>query len=369
MTDPQPTKDSRPRRVDALARTVGSVMGQVDKVADHVERVSEGVVHRATAKVESRRGGAYAVAIIHWLRDGIVFMLRDWRLVLLQVPAAVSVSFVLYRVRVRARGAQEIVEMSTGNFALLVVISIAAFLLVFTCSTMFVTALTKTPTGQRADLHAAWADTRSRWRRLLACAVACGLVVVGLFALARTFARLGYTTIGLATVGVLVGLIALVPVRVASATPRRRLGSRAERARGVAVGSSASLILEAPTIGMSEVGRLFTQVPGLRVFGYAAVVIGGLLHMAAQSSTRAFKFTSKLVGGDEPKTDDGDKTTSEDRRGQDRRAGPERLHRGTAASGLGDLDPVAGPADQELDDEQQHRGDDQGGDRPTRAEA
>ena len=169
---------------------------------------------------------------------------------------------------------------------------------------MFVTALTKTPTGQRADLHAAWADTRLRWRRLLACAVACGLVVVGLFALARTFARLGYTTIGLATLGVIVGLIALVPVRVASATPRRQRGSRAERARGLAVGSSASLILEAPTIGMSEVGRLFTQVPGLRVFGYAAVVIGGLLHMAAQSSTRAFKFTSKLVGGDEPKPDE-----------------------------------------------------------------
>ncbi len=143
-----------------------------------------------------------------------------------------------------------------------------------------------------------------------------------------------------------------------------------ERARGVAVGSSASLILEAPTIGMSEVGRLFTQVPGLRIFGYAAVVIGGLLHMAAQSSTRAFKFTSKLLGGDEPKTDE-----ARGRRGhrptrpRPTRRDPSAPTTGTGAGGLGDLDPVAGPADQELDDEQQHRRDDQGGDRPTRAEA
>jgi hypothetical protein len=233
---------------------------------------------------------------------------------------------------------------------------------------MFVTALTKTPLGERADLHAAWADTRLRWRRLLACAVACGLVVVGLFALARTFARLGYTAIGLATVGVLVGLIALVPVRVASATPRKRGGSRADRARGLAVGSSASLIMEAPTIGMSEVGRLFTQVPGLRVFGYLAVVIGGLLHMAAQSSTRAFKFTAKLLGGDEPKPAQrvtGDVKTDDAATGEPARIATTA---GARPGGLGDLDPVAGPADQELDDQQQHRGDDQSDDRPTRAE-
>jgi hypothetical protein len=264
--------------------------------------------------------------------------------------------------------------MSTGNFAVLVVISVAAFLLVFTCSTVFVVALTKTPKGQRADLPAAWADTRLRWRRIVACAVASGLVVVGLFALARTFARLGYTTIGLATVGVLVGLIALVPVRVASATPRKRGGSRVDRARGLAVGSSASLILEAPTIGMSEVGRLFTRVPGLRIFGWAAVVIGGLLHMAAQSSTRAFKFTSKFVGDDEPMTD---KPKADEPRTNETKAdepGTNEPDPGapTAAppvGGLRDLDPVAGPADEELDDEQQHRRDDQGGDRPTRTEA
>ena len=58
--------------MDALARTVGTVTGRVDRIAEHVERVSEGVVHKAAAKVETRRGGAYAASIIHWLRDGIV---------------------------------------------------------------------------------------------------------------------------------------------------------------------------------------------------------------------------------------------------------------------------------------------------------
>ncbi len=137
----------------------------------------------------------------------------------------------------------------------------------------------------------------------------------------------------------------------------------------MAVGSSASLILEAPTIGMSEVGRLFTQVPGLRIFGYAAVVIGGLLHMAAQSSTRAFKFTAKLVGGDEPKTDETRRPTRpRPTRPRPTSRTPSAPTAVAGAGGLGDLDPVAGPADQELDDEQQHRGDDQGGDRPARAE-
>jgi hypothetical protein len=382
VTDPQPTKDSRPRRTDALARTVGSVIGQVDKVAGHVERVSEDVVHRATAKVESRRGGAYAASIIRWLRDGIVFMLRDWRLVLLQVPSAVGVSFVLYRLRVRALGTQEIVSMSPWSFTALAVLSVALFLLVFTCSTVFVVALKRTPPGGRADLPSAWAETRVRWRWLLLASFASGLLVGGLFAFARNFERLGYTVIGLIAVGVLVGLVAVVPLRVASAAPRKQpRTSRVARVRGMAIGSSASLIMEAPTVGMAEVGRLFTKVPGLRIFGYAAVVIGGLLHMAAQSSTRAFKFTSKFLGGDDPKTDEpkAEETTAVEARTDDTKADetdradeggadPSAPAPGGSANGLGGLDPVAGPADQELDDEQQHRRDDQGDDRSSCAE-
>jgi hypothetical protein len=149
----------------------------------------------------------------------------------------------------------------------------------------------------------------------------------------------------------------------------------------MAIGSSASLIMEAPTVGMAEVGRLFTKVPGLRIFGYAAVVIGGLLHMAAQSSTRAFKFTSKFLGGDEPTTDEpkAEETTAVEARTDDTKADetdqadegapdPSAPAPGTGANGLGGLDPVAGPADQELDDEQQHRRDDQGDDRSSCAE-
>jgi hypothetical protein len=345
VTDPQPTKDSPRRTADALARTVGTVTSQVDKVADHVERLSEGVVHRASARVERYRFGALAVDLIHRLRDAIVFMLRDWRLVLLQVPAAISVSFVLFRVRVRARGAEEIVSMTIPSFFAAAALSVLLFLTVYTCSTVFAISLTKTPPGQRADLNLAWAETKSRWRRVVAWSLASGLAVGGLFALARNFERLGYTVLGLIGLGVIVGLIAIVPVRIATVAKRKLEGSRFQRARGAALGSSASFIIEAPTIGMAEVGRLFTQIPGLRIFGYAAVGIGGLLHMAASSSTRAFKFNAKLTHGEEgspiPET----------------------------APASGGPEPGPSPSDQQLDDEQQHRSDDQGDDRAAHAEA
>jgi hypothetical protein len=303
VDEPQAAPE-RKRRTGIVARTVGTVGAQVDRAADRVERVADGVVQRAATAVEPRRGGSYAIALLHFARDGLLFMLRDWRLMLLQLPAAAAVSFVIYRLRVRAFGIEEIVSMSVGSFLLMATLAAVAFLVVFTCGTVFAFAMSSAVDSQRADLGAAWHATAIRWRRLVAWSIGAALLVSGLFFLARSLPRGGYTAVGIIGLGVVIGLIPLVPFRVSSIAARRGSSTR-DRARLSAVGSSASVILEAPTIIVAEIGRLFAQVPGLRIFGWAAVVIGGLLHMAAASSVRALKLTAKLVTGEgEPASGD-----------------------------------------------------------------
>jgi len=225
--------------------------------------------------------------------------------------------------------------MSVGELAGWLVLGVALMLLVFTCGTVFNIAMVSATPGQPAPLGRAWQGARRRWPLILASAAIAAVLVIGLFLLARQGGRVWYTTVGLTAVFLLIALIAVVPMRISASQPTRKRGQTRAKATGMAIRSGAQFILELPTIGMGEIGRLLTQVPGLRVFGYVAAVVGGLLHMAASSSARAMKVTAKLTGQTVPAPSSGS---------------------------LDGRDAVPGPPHEELDQQQQDRRHDQGDD-------
>ena len=257
-----------------------------------VERGDESMVEEVLRLSSSRRlfaPLAYMVGAFAMLLEGLRRLLRDWRIVPIELLPAVWLWLAMYDLRLQVlRGSSfhsadeaELLEVA----ALVVGVTVTALFL----NVVFAFAVAD---ERSSPLSASVRAARSRGRTI----VLVGVVVGVLLALSMTAgARLphGWFTLSLgAAVGLLMVVYLSLPSRLLGVDVRR---PRRDRLAASAIGATLSVLVTAPFYVLSRIGLLMLGSTVLAIPGYLLLTLGVLFQAGGVGAVRAIRMSGALV--------------------------------------------------------------------------
>src|SRR5262245_27527036 len=234
---------------------------------------------------------AYAAGTVAIVFEGILLLLRNWRLLFLMLVPAVWIGVMSWNLRTHVLSDRDLpVEWAPGLAVGVLVAALAAYW----CNATF--AFTLTQEGP-VDIHAAFAQARRHWRLVSGLALATGAAQAALWIWVADVGPRWFG-LGLAVMlAVQIYLFVAVPSWLIGVRPRER---RQERLLRTLTTGALSGVAVAPGFLLNRVGLLLLSVPVARVFGVIMVAAGAALWVAASSSVRVVKMAARLRGTESP---------------------------------------------------------------------
>jgi len=253
-------------------------------------------VEQAVADLGSKRRWlaplAVAAGTVAIVFDGVLVLIRNWRLTLLQLMPATWIYVMSWNLRNHMLAHR---HPPVTRFGLIAVGAIIAAQVAYWCNGTFAYTLTQ---GAHADIRAAFAKARPHWRFIGGLALLTGGAEAAVWLLLPDENLRWFWIAMLALFVVQVYLFVAVPMwllQVAkSGTPKERL------TRSLTTGV-LSAVASTPGFLFNRIGLLLLGVGSLWWVGVAVLAIGTVLHVTASSSVRVVKMSVKL----RPATDAG----------------------------------------------------------------
>jgi hypothetical protein len=233
---------------------------------------------------------AYAAGTVAVVFDGVLLLLRNWRLTLLQVVPATWIWGMTWNLKNHALSKPGITPTIAALLAVGVLIGAQV---AYWCNATFAYTMVQ---GATTDIRAAFRDARPHWRLVGGLALLTSSVQAGIWLLVPHL-HVKWLWIALLVMFVVqVYLFVAIPCWLLGV---RKTGTRQERmtqsvTTGVLGGVAAS-----PGFLLNRIGLLLMGTGSLFFLGVAVVSIGAVLHVTASSSVRVVKMSLKLKTGEQ----------------------------------------------------------------------
>jgi hypothetical protein len=246
-------------------------------------------VESALKDLGGRRGWlaplVYAAGTVAVVFDGVLVMLRNWRLTLLQFVPAAWIWTMTWNMKHHL--------MSKPTFSTNEVIAIAIGVLLaaqvaYWCNATFAYTMAQDGTG---DIRTAFRDARRHWRLVGGLALLTGAAQACIWLL---MPRLKADWLWLALLVMFVVQVYLFIAIPCWLLGVSKTGSRRDRATRSATTGVLSGVASMPGFLLNRIGWLLLGVGPFGIVGGALVAIGAVLHVTASSSVRVVKLSLRL---------------------------------------------------------------------------
>jgi hypothetical protein len=227
----------------------------------------------------------YAAGTVAVVFDGVVLLLRNWRLTLLQLFPAVWIWVMTWNMKNHL--------LSRPTFSTSVVIPIAVGVLLaaqiaYWSNATFAYTMAQNAT---ADIRAAFGEARRQWRLIGGLALLTGGTQAGIW-LVMPRLQTDWLWVALLVMFVVqVYLFIAIPCWLLGV---RKTGSRRERTTRTITTGVLSGVASMPGFLLNRIGWLLLGAGALQIVGGALLAIGAVLHVTASSSVRVVKLSLRL---------------------------------------------------------------------------
>lgn len=277
--------DRRPVRSVLMAQLALLRRAAVASDPADVARLLERAGARHRVLLPLALAGQTLESVIH----GLLLIVRNWRLMLVELVPAVWIGAITWNWRAHASGRVELVEVHGVIAVVVAVFVVTVNLLAYWCNATFAFTLSQ---GEPIDVSAAFRSARQRARVVNTWALSIGALhaAVAVFAVRWSF---GGFAIAQGTIAI-VQMYALVALPAALAGLRRQRNvSIRERASSAAVTTALTGLAAAPGFGLNRLGVVLIGL-GVPLVGGIVLTVAIILQVAATSSARAVKLAAKL---------------------------------------------------------------------------
>ncbi len=231
---------------------------------------------------------AYAAGTVAIVFDGVVLLVRNWRLTLLQLLPAAWIYAMTWNLRTHLLHGNELNPSVGPAVAVAVLITAQG---AYWCNATFGFAMAR---SGKADIGAAFRDARPHWRFIGGLALLTGGAQAAVWLLLPE-ASLRWFWIALLTMFVVqVYLFVAIPSWLIGVRPT---GTRRERAIQSLTTGVLSGVAATPGFLLNRIGLLLLGVGALWWIGVAVLAISAVLHVTASSSVRVVKMSVRLHEG------------------------------------------------------------------------
>ena len=227
---------------------------------------------------------AYAAGTVAVVFDGVLLLIRHWRLTLLQLIPAVWIWLMSWNLRNHVLANPAV--STTVSIAIAVGVLVAAQL-AYWCNATFAYTMVQ---GDTPDIKVAYQEARPHWRLVGGMALLTGGLQASI-ALVLSHVEVRWLWVALLVMFVVqVYLFIAIPSWLLGV---RKTGSRRERTIQSLTTGVLSGVAATPGFLLNRIGLLLLGTSAFWV-GVALVSIGAVLHVAASSSVRVVKLSVRL---------------------------------------------------------------------------
>ena len=278
-------------RLGALSARIGSLVRAIEESDE--AKIEEAVL-RLSGSHRAFRPLVFAVGAITLLLDGVLLLIRNWRLMLVQILPAVWIWLAMADLRAHV--------LHGHSFTVLrgpVLIPICLVIIAITVASFYLNAVFAFAISRPGDPEIRPAfDQARRHRKPI---IVSGAVVGLLLALSTTVVtRWGSPwfalSLGAVTAVMMVSYVA-VPARLVGGKP---VQTRREKLTTSVVSSVLGATVSAPPYILGRVGLLMLGSPVLLIPGILLIAVAVPLQAGATGAVRAIKMSASLKGGRPP---------------------------------------------------------------------
>jgi hypothetical protein len=231
---------------------------------------------------------AYAAGTVAIVFDGVVLLVRNWRLTLLQLIPAAWIYVMTWNLRTHLLQGNEL-NPAIGPVAAVAVLITAQ--VAYWCNATFGFVMVQ---HGAPDIGAAFREARPHWRFIGGLALLTGGAQAAIWLLLPQ-ASLGWFWLALLAMFVVqVYLFVAIPLWLIGVRPA---GTRRERAMQSMTTGVLSGVAATPGFLLNRIGLLLVGVGPLWWIGVAILAISAVLHVTASSSVRVVKMSVRLHDG------------------------------------------------------------------------
>jgi hypothetical protein len=274
-----------PERPVPRHRPLHALVGAVAAVRSTDPASVESALHELGGRRRWLAPLAYAAGTVAVVFDGVVLLLRNWRLTLLQVVPATWIYAMTWNLRNHALSKPSI---STTIAILLAIVVLVGAQLAYWCNATFAFTMVQ---GATTDIRAAFREARPHWRLVGGLALLTSSVQAGIWLLVPHL-HVKWLWIALLVMFVVqVYLFIAIPCWLLGV---RKSGSRSERTTQSLTTGVLSGVAATPGFLLNRIGLLLMGTGSLWILGVAIVSVGAVLHVTASSSVRVVKMSLRL---------------------------------------------------------------------------
>lgn len=231
---------------------------------------------------------AYAAGTVAVVFDGVVLLVRNWRLTLLQLVPAAWISVMTWNLRTHLLKGHEL-DPAVGPAAAASVLVAAQA--AYWCNATFGFVMAQ---QGASDIGAAFREARPHWRFIGGLALLTGGAQAAIWLLLPQASLRWFWLALLAMFVVQVYLFVAIPSWLIGVRPT---GTRRERAMQSMTTGVLSGVAATPGFLLNRIGLLLVGVGPLGWIGVAILAISAVLHVTASSSVRVVKMSVRLHDG------------------------------------------------------------------------
>jgi hypothetical protein len=282
----------------AIKTRLGSLSARIGSLVQAIEESDEARIEEAILRLSGSRRAfrplVFAIGAIALLFDGLRLLVRNWRLMLVQILPAVWVWLAMADLRAHVLHGHSFTVLR-GPVLIPIILAITAI----TVASFFLNAVFAFAISQPGDpeIRPAVVEARRHWKPI----VASGAVVGLLLALSTTVVtRWGSPwfalSLGIVTAAMMISYVS-VPARLIGGKP---VQTRRDKLTTSVVSGVLGATVSAPPYILGRIGLLMVGTTALLIPGIVLLAIAVPLQAGATGAVRAIKMSASLTGGQRP---------------------------------------------------------------------
>jgi len=279
----------------AIKARLGSLSDRIGSLVRAIEESDEAKIEAAVLRISGSRRAfrplVFAVGAIALLFDGLRLLIRNWRLMLVQVLPAVWVWAAMADLRIHL--------LHDHSFTVLrgpVLIPIILAITAITVASFFLNAVFAFAISQPGDpqIRPAVAEARRNWKPIVASGAVVGLLLgLSTTVVTRWGSPWFALSLGIVTAVMMVCYVS-VPARLIGAKP---VQTRREKLTTSIVSGALGVTVSTPPWLLGRIGLLMVGTPALLIPGIVLLAVAVPLQAGATGAVRAIKMSASLTGG------------------------------------------------------------------------
>lgn len=280
----------------AIKARVGSLSARIGSLVRAIEGSDEAKIEAAVLRLSGSRRAfrplVFAVGAIALLFDGLRLLIRNWRLMLVQILPAVWVWVAMADLRIHLLHDRSFTVLR-GPVLIPIILAITAI----TVASFFLNAVFAFAISQPGDpqIRPAVAEARRHWKPIVVSGAVVGLLLgLSTTVVTRWGSPWFALSLGIVTAVMMVCYVS-VPARLIGA--EKPAQTRRDKLTTSVVSGLLGVTVTAPPWLLGRIGLLMVGSSALLIPGIVLIAVAVPLQAGATGAVRAIKMSASLTGG------------------------------------------------------------------------